>query len=73
MLRHNHVSENNQPVASANSLESREKKIAANRFVEERLPLVAAERHEMKIASAVEALRMVRHRQTVQGSLERCL
>lgn len=61
MLRHNHVSENSESGCAPDSFQRGEKKIAANRVIEERLSLVAAERYEMKIACAIEALRMVGH------------
>ena len=56
---HNHISKNNQSVASPNSFESREKEIAANWVIKKPPPLVATERYEVEIAPTVETLRMV--------------
>ena len=61
MLRHNHISENDQTVSSTDTFKRREKEVASSRDIEEWPALVTTERHKMKIASTVEALWMVRH------------
>ncbi len=69
MLRHNHISENNEPIPAPDLFEGRKKKVPPKWVIKERPPLVATESYEVKITSTVETLRMVRHVSNVQNKM----
>ena len=73
MLRHDDVSQNNETVSPTNPFENFQKKIPPARIIEQWQALVATEGYEMEIASAVEAVRMIRHGRTLRKWGSRCL
>jgi hypothetical protein len=61
MLRHNHISQNNEPISASDSFKSGWKKIFSSWVVKKRTTLVTTERYEMKIASPIKPLWMIGH------------
>jgi len=67
MFGHHDISQDYQPIASPNSFESGEEKIAPSRVCEQELASITTERNEVQFAGAVEAVESVGHGSKLVG------